>query len=114
MTMERTNTLIDRTVVALVAAWVLICAAVIVLNLVRNPMAVRRQQLNERLALISYVDETFDADNHLDDAQLRDYERDTWLRSQGVEVLRIRDRDAFEEPVETAERIAALIASRRR
>ncbi|WGM37484.1 DUF559 domain-containing protein [Caulobacter sp. NIBR1757] len=50
----------------------------------------------------------------LPEAELRDHERDTWLRSQGFEVVRIRDRDACEQPRETAERIAALIECRRR
>ena len=54
------------------------------------------------------------ARHDLPEAQLRDYERDSWLRSEGFEVLRIRDRDAFEAPKETAERIAVLIESRRR
>jgi very-short-patch-repair endonuclease len=59
------------------------------------------------------VIEVDSARHDLDDAQLRDHERDAWLRSEGFEVIRIRDRDAFEKPAETAERIAALIASRR-
>ncbi|MDB5468967.1 MAG: hypothetical protein JWR84_527 [Caulobacter sp.] len=50
----------------------------------------------------------------LPEAELRDHERDTWLRSQGFEIVRIRDRDAYEQPEETAERIATLIAGRRR
>lgn len=54
------------------------------------------------------------ARHELPEAQLHDYERDTWMRSEGFEVLRIRDRDAFETPDDIAERIASLIASRRR
>jgi very-short-patch-repair endonuclease len=45
----------------------------------------------------------------LEDAQLRDYLRDEWLKSQGYRVLRVRDIEAFEEPEAVAARVAAAI-----
>ncbi|WP_332873123.1 endonuclease domain-containing protein [Caulobacter hibisci] len=45
----------------------------------------------------------------LSEEQLHDAERDAWLASQGYRVLRVRDVEAFGNPEEIAERVAAEI-----
>jgi len=44
-----------------------------------------------------------------DEAQLRDAERDAWLKSQGYRVIRIRDGDVLKDAVGMSERIASVI-----
>ncbi|MFA7262266.1 MAG: DUF559 domain-containing protein [Caulobacter sp.] len=43
------------------------------------------------------------------ETQLRDIERDAWLKSQGYRVLRFTSREAFENPYGVADQISALI-----
>lgn len=66
------NARIDRAVLALVSAWVLACAVLIIVNFVRSPMSQRRARLNDRLANIAFVDERFDAAADSDYLQLRE------------------------------------------
>ena len=46
------------------------------------------------------------------DAQIKDAERDAWLRSQGYRVIRIRDDLAYGRPHDVAERIGQIIRVR--
>ncbi|MDP1632126.1 MAG: DUF559 domain-containing protein [Caulobacter sp.] len=43
------------------------------------------------------------------EAQLRDLERDAWLKSQGYRVLRFSSREAFEYPYGIADQVVALV-----
>jgi len=44
-----------------------------------------------------------------DEAQLRDAERDAWLRGQGYRAVRIEGDDVLKDAVAMAERVASLI-----
>lgn len=46
------------------------------------------------------------------DAVAADMERDAWLKSQGYEVIRVRDTEALDYPDQVAERIGDIIKSR--
>lgn len=47
-----------------------------------------------------------------DEAQLRDARRDTWLASQGYEVMRVSDGEALSAPAAVAEKVAKAIGDR--
>ena len=47
------------------------------------------------------------------EVQLRDLDRDAWLKSQGYRVLRFTSRDAFEDPYGIAQQVEVLISAKR-
>jgi hypothetical protein len=69
---NRTYTSIDRAVLGAAALWVIACIAIIAVNVIRDPFANRRAQLDSRIAQVTFVDESFHNTNAPAYLQLRE------------------------------------------